>query len=104
MASRVPIPYCAAPELCADSRAILSLARMVWDELTEHEREALLASSYSKSTTPRVDSGRSAARARLAARGITTPTGFLTSLGLLVREAGTKMTAEWQPKRREAVA
>lgn len=104
MASRVPVQYASAPDLSADARSALANSRFVWDELTEHEREALKASAYSKSTTPRIDSGRTAARTRLFRRGLTTPTGFLTALGQLVLEAGVKMTAEWNPKQARTTA
>jgi hypothetical protein len=37
----------------------------------------------------RIEGGRSRSRERLAVRGLVTPSGFVTALGLLVREAGT---------------
>lgn len=82
--STIPKAYQAAtPD--PDARAILSIARRLWEQLPKAERELLGATDNGWLTR-----GRKRDRARLLTRGFAQGDGGLrlTPLGALVREAG----------------
>jgi hypothetical protein len=94
---KVPAHYAKAPKLSTDGLAALAGARLVWDRL-EPRMQAALREGWNEDGDRIVANAiRLPTREALVDRGIVKCTmndSPLTHLGALVREAGTRATAE----------
>jgi hypothetical protein len=94
---KVPAHYAKAPKLSTDGLAALAGSRLVWDRL-EPRMQAALREGWTEDGDRIVANGiRLPTREALVDRGLVVCNMYdspLTHLGALVREAGTRMTAE----------